>query len=225
MVSDLLAVSGIAIGLSVITILINKLLINEKLVNDSRERMKKLQKELKEVDPKSKEYHEKQDELLNINMTIMKQQFKPMFITFLPYIIVFYIIGASFAYAPIGVGSQIHFDISGNGHLAIPCAGINETFSKSQSMDATINSSDCKVFINGNEVNTSILGASKVVNIAKDNLTVKITPHKLVFIKLPFSLPWMGSEIGWLGTYILISLVTSSILNKALKNVYLRKWE
>ena len=55
MVAPIITIAGIAVGLSVMTIIINKLLINEKMVNETREKMKELQKELKGIDPKSKE--------------------------------------------------------------------------------------------------------------------------------------------------------------------------
>ncbi|MCD6576363.1 MAG: DUF106 domain-containing protein [Nanoarchaeota archaeon] len=225
MVAPIITIAGIAVGLSVMTIIINKLLINEKMVNETREKMKELQKELKGIDPKSKEFQKKQDEILDMNMKIMKQQFKPMFVTFLPYIIVFYLIGSTFAFAPIDVGSQITLKIDGEGTIESPCLGINETISGDKVITAAVNSNDCKIFINGEEVNTSLIGVNKEISINKDNLNIQVTPPKMVFIKLPFKLPFIGNEIGWLGTYILISILTSTILNKALKNVYLRKWE
>ena len=111
MMNALLIVIGLGVGLSAMTILINKLMINEKLVNTTKEKIKELQKEIKGLDVKSKEFKEKQEKILDMNFVIMKQQFKPMFITFLPYIIVFYLVGGMFAYAPIDVGSHIKLDV------------------------------------------------------------------------------------------------------------------
>lgn len=217
-------VAGLGIGLSALTILINKLMINEKLVDETREKIKKLQKELKDLDPKSKEFQEKQEKILDLNTVIMKQQFKPMFITFLPYIIVFYLVGNIFAFSPIDVGSNILLEVKGNNATIVSdCLGINETISGNHVFHSTVGSANCTIFINGEKID-NIIGKKDVFDMNIGNTYVKITPPKKVFINLPFKLPFFGDKIGWLGTFILFSFATSMVLNRALKGVYLRKW-
>ncbi len=225
MVSGLIIVAGTAIGLAFLTQLINKLLINEKFVDETREKMKKMQKELKGIDVKSKEFQQKQDKILEMNFALMKQQFKPMFVTFVPYIVIFYLLGGLFSYAPISVGSQIQIDVSGNALIESPCLGLNETIQGKGTLIATVNSENCKILINGNEANISLIGASNEINLNVEDVALKILPPKQVFINLPFDLPVVGNQIGWLGTFIIFSFATSMILNKALKGIYLRKWE
>lgn len=224
MVSDFLIVTGLGIGLSIFTILVNKLLINEKFVDKSKADMKKMQSELKGLDVKSKEFKEKQNKIMSINFDLMKQQFKPMMVTFLPYIIIFYLIGNMFAFAPIAVGSLVHFDVIGNTHLESKCLDLNKTIEKSESFDATVNSVNCTVLVNG-KATDNIVGKQDIINFNANNSAVKITPPKEVFINLPFNLPFIGNTLGWLGTFILFSFVTSTIFNRLLKGIYLRKWE
>ncbi len=218
-------VTGLGIGLSALTILINKLMINEKLVDETREKIKNMQKELKGLDPKSKEFQEKQEKILDLNTVIMKQQFKPMFITFLPYIIVFYLIGNMFAFSPIDVGSNILLEVKGDNVTVVSdCLGLNETVHGKGSFEATVGSNNCTIFINGNKID-NIIGKKDIFEMDIENTHIKITPPKEVFINLPFSLPFFGNKIGWLGTFIIFSFATSLIVNRALKGVYLRKWE
>ncbi len=224
MVSDFLLVAGLGVGLSIFTILVNKLLINEKFVDKSKAEMKNLQKELKGLDVKSKEFKEKQDRIMGLNFDLMKQQFKPMMVTFLPYILIFYLIGNMFAFAPIAVGSSVHFDVSGDTHLESACLNLNKTVIKSDSFNAVVNSSKCNVLVNGKAMD-DLIGKQDVIQFNTNGSVVKITPPKEVFITMPFSIPLIGNTLGWLGTFILFSFVTSTIFNKLLKGVYLRKWE
>ena len=224
MISDFWIVTGLSVGLSIFTILVNKLLINEKFVDESKANMKKMQSDLKGLDVQSKEFKEKQNKIMAINFDLMKQQFKPMMVTFLPYIIIFYLIGNMFAFAPIAMGSPVHFDISGSTHIESNCLSLNKTIEKSASFDAVVNSSNCTVLVNGKSTG-NIVGKQDVITLNADKSVVKITPPKEVFINLPFSIPFIGNTLGWLGTFILFSFVTSTVLNRLLKGVYLRKWE
>lgn len=225
MANGLLIIFGSAIVLSFLTQIINKLMINEKLVDESRDKMNRLQKELKGLDIQSKEFREKQDTILDINMMIMKQQFKPMFATFLPYIIVFYFLAAMFAYQPIAIGSQVHFNVNGNCVIESQCLNLNKTISGKEAFYATVNSSDCQISVNGKESNLSLIGLKTETKLNIDNVALIITPPKQALINLPFNFPLIGNELGWLGTFVIASFVSSMVLTKALKGKYLRKWE
>jgi len=222
---SLLAIAIIGSGLAMLTIIINKLLVNEKFVDEAREKMKNLQKELKGLDVKSKEFKEKQEEILNLNMAIMKEQFKPMFITFLPYIIAFYFLPGMFAYSPIDVNSTVHLDAFGVGKLQIDCLGLNQSIEKKFSDDFVVKSENCTAIVNGNEYELNLIGKKNIVNLDVSDIKIKITPPKRIYINLPFSLPLIGDKIGWLGTFIIFSFLTSTIANKLLRKVYLRKWK
>ncbi|HDQ59659.1 MAG TPA: DUF106 domain-containing protein [Candidatus Woesearchaeota archaeon] len=220
---EVLMIAGIAIGLSLMTQIVTKLLVNEKMVDGSREEMKSIQKNLKGKDPKSKEFSELQERMLDLNFKLMKQQLKPMFVTFIPYILVFYFVGNMFAFVPFAQGSFIEVSISGRGDVSIPCIGLNDTI-KGYKETVELEELECTAVMNGRELSIDLNG-SEPFSTEVNSLKLKMNPPKKVFISLPFSLPLVGSEIGWLGTFIMISLPTSLILQRILKGKYLRKWD
>lgn len=225
MIPGIWIVIGVSVCLAFMTQIINKLLINEKYADESRKKMSEIQKELKTLNPQSKEFREKQDKMLDMNMTIMKQQFKPMMFTFLPYIFVFYLLGAAFSFAPIEVGSTIQLDVSGNAHIFSECLNLNETVNNNAIFEANVTSNGCNIMVNGEDAGMELIGTSKETTVNIGDVSLKITPPKQVFLDLPFDIPFVGSKIGWLGTYIIFSFAVSMILNKVLKGKYLRKWE
>ncbi len=224
--NDLMIIIGIAIGLSIMTQLVNKLLINEKFVDKSREKIKKMQKKIKDLDHTSKEFKKKQEKIVNLNFKLMKQQFKPMLFTFLPYILVFYFMGSLFAFSPIVVGSQLNVQVTGSGTIYSECLELNETFEGSETYLTKVESEDCEIYINENKVDVELLSEQEEITYeTNDDVSLKIIPPKRTFISLPFEIPFVGDEIGWLGTFIIFSFASSMILNKSLKGVYLRKWD
>ncbi len=225
MVSDFMILVLVAIGLSVMTQLINKLLINEKFVEKSREKIKNMQKEIKNLEPKSKEFRKNQEEIIDLNFKLMKQQFKPMIFTFLPYILAFYFLGSMFAFMPMAVGSQINVHVSGSGIIESECLGLNETFQNKEIFNVEIQSNDCEIIVNDNEVELNLIGKQEEVTASVGDVNIKLEPEKRIFLNLPFNIPFIGNELGWLGTFIMFSFASSLILNKSLKGVYLRKWE
>jgi len=204
--------------ISLLSQLINKLLINEKQTDEGRARMKELQGKVKTVtDIKSKEYTQIQDEILDINFKIMKQQMKPMIFTFLPYIFVFYILAGAFAYTPLDVGANVTVKITGNGMIYADCMDLNQTVNGNFVGTFIVKSTDCTIIMNNNTINQSVSNNG-------GGMTMEITPPKNIVLTLPFSIPFIGNSLGWLGTYILFSFICSIVLSKCLKGRYLRKW-
>lgn len=221
----ILWVALIAFGLSLMTQIVNKLVINEKQVDQNREDIKKYQKELKGMDPKSKEFQEIQDKLLDKNFWIMKQQFRPMMFTFLPYIIVFYFLSSMLAYSPIAVGSVVDMQITGIGTIQSDCLNLNTAVSGKYASDVTIGTEDCSITVDGTELNMDLIGSQNIRKFDAENLKITIKPPEKEYIKLPLSLPLVGNSLGWLGTFIFSSLISSLFLTKVLKGRYLRKWD
>ena len=212
--------------ISLLSQLINKLLINEKRSDEGRARMKELQRKVKTVtDIKSKEYTQIQDEILDINFKIMKQQMKPMIFTFLPYIFVFYILAGAFAYMPLDVGTNVTVKITGNGMIYADCMDLNQTVNGTFVESFIVKSTDCTIVMNNNTINQSLADKTEIVSNNGGGMTMEVTPPKNIVLTLPFSIPFIGNSLGWLGTYILFSFVFSILLSKALKGRYLRKWD
>lgn len=215
----------LAAGLSLMTQIVNKLMINEKKTDQYRKDINDVQKELKTMDPKSAEFTKKQDEMLDKNMWIMKQQFKPMMVTLLPYLIVFYFLTPIFAYNPIMLGSTVSVSISGTGDVFSECLNIDTTVSGSFKNITTIQSDNCTASFGNANLNLDLIGASSIKTYEANGLKMTVMPPEKIYVPLPISIPFAGNSLGWLGTFIWSSLITSLILTKVLKGRYLRKWE
>jgi uncharacterized membrane protein (DUF106 family) len=216
----------VALGASCITQLINKLMVNEKYVDGARAKMKGLQEKLKTItDIKSPDFTKAQDELLDINFNIMKQQMKPTFVTFIPYLFLYWLMSSTFAYAAMDIGSNVTLKITGTGNYAIDCISFNQTVTGSYEGVHVLSAGDCHFSVANVTTNQSVLGKKEIVSQSIGSNEISLIPSKNRVIPLPVSLPYVGDALGWLGTFVLFSLIFSLVLGKALKGKYLRKWE
>lgn len=220
----LIIVILVAFLVSITTQIVNKLFINEKKADENNKRMKEIQVKLKGLEPNSHEFAKHQEEVLDLSLVNMKQQFKPMLITIIPFLLVFQMLSMMYAYAPIDINSTVKVAVGGNGIVDIPCLGINETVTKSLTTNAVF-TGNCSGLVGGMNTTVDLLGKTKVETYQVGDLKMSVTPPKLVFFVLPFSIPFFGNKLGWLGIYFASALIFSTVLNKALKGVYLRKWQ
>jgi len=84
--------SIIVIGalVTLVSTIVTKYLTNQEHLRSLKARQKEIQKDLKKCKPGEKLFEELQNEMLQISMTMMKSSFKPMFITFIPFLLLFY---------------------------------------------------------------------------------------------------------------------------------------
>jgi len=72
---------------TLISTLVTMWLTNQEHLRNLKERQKQIQKDLKKCKPGDKLFEELQSEMLQITMTMMKSSFKPLLITFIPFIL------------------------------------------------------------------------------------------------------------------------------------------
>jgi len=72
---------------TLISSLVTKWLTNQEHLKNMKERQKQVQKDLKTCKPGDKLFEELQAELIQISMTMMKSSFKPLLVTFVPFIL------------------------------------------------------------------------------------------------------------------------------------------
>jgi uncharacterized membrane protein (DUF106 family) len=72
---------------TLISTLVTKWLTNQDHLRSLKERQKQIQKDLKKCKPGDKIFEELQSEMLQITMTMMKSSFKPLLITFIPFLL------------------------------------------------------------------------------------------------------------------------------------------
>ncbi|MDD4353302.1 MAG: EMC3/TMCO1 family protein [Candidatus Nanoarchaeia archaeon] len=82
-----------SIIISIITSLISQLsfkfFANNKFLKEGMKEAKELQQKMLKMDQSDKEYQEVQNKLLDLNMKLMSEQFKPTMITMIPFLLLF----------------------------------------------------------------------------------------------------------------------------------------
>lgn len=74
---------------TLISTLVTLWLTNQEHLKGLKERQKHLQKEMKKHKPGDKMFMELQNEMMQLSMTMMKSSFKPMFVTLIPFLLLF----------------------------------------------------------------------------------------------------------------------------------------
>ena len=218
--------------ISLVITLITKFATNQDLMKRLKEEMKELQKEAKELRSDPTKAMQVQKQVMQTNMKYMSQSFRSMFYTIIPIIIIFSWMSANLAYDPILPGQDFTTTVvfekgaAGVVELSVPNGitingdGIKE-----------VKDSEVKWVLNGGEgeyLLEYILDDerySKEVLITKENKystpvkTVKGDVIKSISIgnnpkKL---LNLFGWKIGWLGSYIIFSIIFSILVRKVIK--------
>lgn len=205
--------------------------VDHEMMRTSKGRIKELQQQMKLIKPNDPNFKPLYKEIMAENSKLMKEQFKPTFITFIPFLVVFFIMSYLFNYAPVAVGVPVQMAISGhvNGTLssATSCVSFNKSSSISLfSNDSSINtpvsfsgSGPCQLILSQNNVkyNTTlsgVIGATSIKSFKIDNVSVKVTPNIYVVTGMPFSIPIIGNKLNWFWTYFIITFISSIALNR-----------
>jgi uncharacterized membrane protein (DUF106 family) len=82
----------VSIGLSIMSALVRRAVLDMDKMNEMKQQMKKHQETLKQATKsgEKKKAQKAQEELMKLTMENMKHSFKPMIITFIPFILIFY---------------------------------------------------------------------------------------------------------------------------------------
>lgn len=105
-------IAFISIALAIMSALVRKAVLDMKKLNRMKEEMKEQQKIMKESTKSgdTKKMQVAQERLMKLTMENMKYSFKPMLITFIPFIMIFYWIQGQ--YSSIGtVATVFNFDL------------------------------------------------------------------------------------------------------------------
>jgi uncharacterized membrane protein (DUF106 family) len=230
----ILAVAIVAFIVSVIITVIYKFTTNQNLMKQLKDEMKEFQKEMKELREHPEEMMKVQKKAMETNMKYMMQSFKSTIFTILPIILIFGWMNANYAYESISPEEQfqIGFDFAkgsmGNVSVYAP-EGIEVIGDKTQDI---INDKALFTF-KGNEgdyienrslkfeynqrlffkdiIITNSQEYAKKQELIKDSNLKSITIDYKKKVILPV-INW-----GWLGTYIIFSIVFSMLLRRWLK--------
>lgn len=219
--------------MTVIITIVYKFMTDQKLMKTLKDDMKAFQQEMKELKDHPDKVLAVQKKAMQTNMKYMMHSMKPTLITFIPLIIIFGWMHGHLAFEPINPNTQFEtsmkFDEIAKGEATLIVPEEFEIISESTqeiqdgSVVWTVKSGESGEYVLEYEFNEDIF--NKEILITEENkykqpeeeigygnvesIKVHNTPVK------PLNL--FGWEIGWLGTYIIFSIVFSITLRKLLK--------
>lgn len=230
----LLAVGIVSLVVATIITFIYKFTTNQDLMKRLKDEMKEMQKEMKELREHPEEMMKVQKKAMQTNMKYMMQSFKSTLFTILPIIVIFAWMNANFAFEPILPGEQFQVTLDfaknsiGSVSLSVPegvdAVGdynleiINDKaiFTLKGKEGKYIEDNSLKfeygerVYFKDLIISNNNEYAKKLEMIKNSNLrSITLGNRKKVILPV---LNW-----GWLGTYIIFSIVFSMLIRKWLK--------
>jgi len=230
--NSFLAVAIMSLAVTLIITLIYKFTTNQKLMKDLKTEMKEFQKEMKELRAHPEEAMKVQKKAMQTNMKYMSHSMKSTLFTLLPVIILFGWMNANFAFTAINPGMEFTTAIElyegQHGSVALaPTEGIEimgetkKDIADGELMWALKGKEGeylLEYDVNGIKYYKDLLITSgkkyaQPVKQVNDQLvkSISINNKKLIVLDL------LGWKIGWLGTYIILSIIFSSVIRKLLK--------
>lgn len=91
-------IAVVSVALSIMSLTVRKLVLDQEKLKKDKEGIKRLQKEMKEAQKagETKRMSEMTKEIMSLNSRMMKQSFKPMIFTIIPFLIVFSWMGGAY---------------------------------------------------------------------------------------------------------------------------------
>lgn len=232
----LVAIGSISFLLSLFITLVYRLTTDQTVMKALKEEMKHLQQEMKQLSKDPEKMLKVQKKALEKQMKYMTSSFKPMLITMLPLLIIFPWLGAHMAYYPLVQDVPFTVDVQ-----FAPGAKDSATLEVSEGLALVSDASQAivdgkarwtvkghanavpyavTVVYGGDRFDKTLLITSskddrqylRPVEAFKDKAVESITlgNEKIVGLNL------FGWKLGWLGTYIIFSIVFSITLRKLL---------
>ena len=219
--------------ISLIITLIYKYATDQNLMKQLKEEIKELQKELKELRNEPEKAMQVQKQVMQTNMKYMKQSFKSMIYTFIPIIIIFSWMNANLAYDPIlpeqEFTTTVVFEENVDGviELSIPEGIIVNGDAKKEVKDNMVKwvlsgkegEYLLEYIFDGKTYNKEVLISEtkykEPIKKVKGDIVKSIeVEHEK---KILLTIPGVGWKIGWLGTYIIFSIMFSILIRRVIK--------
>lgn len=212
--------------------IIYKYVTDQKKMKQLKDDISRLQKEAKNQPPEKAMKLQKQ--ALEVNMEYFKHSLKPTLYTMIPVLLVFLWMSAHYAYQPLTPGKEftttVIFEEGASGTIElIPQQGIeiigeNRASVQNANAQFTIKGKEGEYLLeylyNGKKYNKEVLITSEQ---SYSEPSEKITGNSVKEIRIDYQknelMNLFGWRVGWLGTYIIFSLVFSLALRKAM-NLY-----
>ncbi|MFT4303246.1 MAG: EMC3/TMCO1 family protein [Candidatus Woesearchaeota archaeon] len=232
------AIFLISFSLALMITIIYKFMTDQELMKTLKADMKALQKEMKSLKDNPEAMLKKQQHAMEKNMKYLTHSMKPTLVTFIPIILVFGWLSSNFAYEPIIPGDEFDITLELNRGVygfieVVPPDFNNSILFLEQNKTKMINSNMISFRFLAEE-----FGEYDVIFILNDYLefpvrvlideekygTVDFTRFDSKEVKKistgnqkKIVLNLFGWELGWLGSYIILSIIFSIGLRKLLK--------
>ena len=229
------AIVLISLIISVFITVLYKFVTNQDLMRELKTKQKEFQKKMKGLRSEPEKMMKVQKEAMKVNADYMKQSFKPTLITFIPILLIFGWLAAHLAFEPImpgqtySVTASFEEGVSGDA-LMIVSSGSTLLSEASQLISGdvtwrlkselgehflTIKAEDDeqtkKVL-----VSTDLDYEEAILEPENSPITkIEINYAKLRPLGPGFNI--FGWEPGWLGLYIIFSIIFSTVLRKVMK--------
>ncbi|MFP4423701.1 MAG: EMC3/TMCO1 family protein [Candidatus Woesearchaeota archaeon] len=227
------AILILAVLISTIITLAYKFFTDQAKMKRLKKQLKKYQKEMKELKDQPDKMMKVQQKAMQTNMEYMKMSLKPTLITFLPIILVIWWMGANLAFYPIEPNEPFTVSaIAESGDITIDPQGLTLLSDATQpATNATWElqgpegiyalgfSTDSESVTKSVKITTTkeYLEAEKEYDGQIKKVIINYEPIRpMQDIPLLGSIPWI-SGFGWLGTYILFSLIFGISMRRAMK--------
>ena len=239
------AVVVLSFLISVIIVLVYKFFTKQDEMKRLKEQQKEFQKRMKELRSNPDEMMKVQKEAMKANMEYMKHSFKATLITMLPVILIFGWMNAHLAYEPIypgetySVTAMFNEGVSGEAELIFDEGSnlaVDKNIGKTSEVKQKINSGatwyvestagEHFLTVKFNEIEqskkvlvTTELKYEEPISVFGDSgiKQIRINNNKLRPLGPNFTVPLFNWQPGWLGIYIILSIVFSIVLRKLLK--------
>lgn len=228
------AILILSLLISVVITLIYKYTTNQNLMKDLKMEIKAFQKQMKELKHDPKQMMAVQKKAMETNMKYMMHSMRPMIFTFIPIIIIFGWMTAHFAYEPLMPGEEFStialFEDGTEGSITLVAPEGIEIISDSIK---TIENGEVKWKLKGDageyllEYKYNDRSYTKDILITEEKsytepiksvkegnlkaITIIHNPVKIINLYIK------GWKLGWIGTYIVFSIIFSMLIRKWLK--------
>jgi uncharacterized membrane protein (DUF106 family) len=220
----------ISLAVALIITLVYKWMTDQHLMKSLKEDIKNFQKQMKELKDNPKEFMAVQKRAMETNMKYMMHSMKPTLITFIPIIMIFGWLNANLAYQPIMPGQEftttavLDKGFAGDIRLNAP-EGIDVISNATQEISEreatwTLKGATGSYLLEYeyNDQNyTKELLITEEKAYEKPVKVIKQGGLNQLKINNEKTKPIPGLPIGWLGTYIIFSIIFSMSLRKMMK--------
>ncbi len=228
----LFGILAISVLITVLITLIYKWTTDQNLMKQLKDEIKEFQKEAKTLKNDPQKAMQVQKKAMETNMKYMMHSFKPMLFTFIPIILIFGWLNSNMAYEPIKPNEEFTTTmffangIAGDAELVVPEGIILVNDAKQKVIAGKAEwalTGKAGEYILEYKINDKSFTMDLLITEERAYKPVqkKISDNEVKLIKInneKLKVLNIGSwRIGWLGTYIIFSIILSIILRKVLK--------